>query len=158
MALKTSVVACAFSLLIVAVPMSSHHASGASFDVNTTVTIEGVITRVLLANPHSVMYLDVKTSNGVSETWILYGYPPNAMTRLGYSNSTFKEGLHVSAVGNPARDSSSLTIAGHILDSPGKGKTVHIIEVGEIRFADGQVFSFGRGPAFKSGIGGQRGK
>jgi hypothetical protein len=158
MALRTSVVACAFSLLALAIPLSSHHSSAGSFDVNTTVTIEGVITKVMLANPHSAMYLDVKTSNGRPETWILYGNPPNALTRLGYSNSTFKEGIHVTAVGNPARDSSSLTIAGHILDSHGKGKTVHVIEVGEIRFADGQVVSFGRGPAFNSGIAGQRGK
>jgi len=156
MALRTSVVACAFSVLTVAIPLLAHHSSAGSFDLNTTVTVEGVITKVMLANPHSVIYLDVKNPNGGSETWILYGNPPNMLSRLGYTQSTFKEGLHVTAVGNPARDSSSLTIGGHVLDSPGKGKTPHVIEVGEVRFADGQVVSFGRGPTLNGGNAGQR--
>ena len=144
-------VVCALVLWTLAIPLLAHHSSAGAFDVHATVSVEGIIARVMLANPHSVMYLDAKNAKGGSETWILYGYPPGMLTRLGYSKSTFKEGLHVTAIGNPARDSSSLSIAGHVLDAPTHGKTVHVIEVGEVRFADGTVVSFGRGPAFDGG-------
>jgi len=152
MASRTQGVVCAFVLLTLAIPLIAHHSTAGSFDTQTTVIGEGTITKVMLANPHSVMYLDAKNPKGGSETWILYGNPPNMLTRQGYSNATFKEGLHVTAIGNPAKDSSSLTIAGHVLGTPEAGKAVHVIEVGEVRFADGKVVSFGRGPAFNGGV------
>jgi len=148
MASRTRFAVRAFALLALAAPLLAHHASSATFDLQKTVTTEGVITRLLWANPHSAIYLDVKNAKGGSETWILYGLPPGMLSRQGYTKETFKEGLRVTAIGNPARDSSSLTISGHVLESPGQGRTFHVMEVGEIRFANGEVASFGRGPAF----------
>ena len=156
MTIRTTGAVYALALLTLAIPLLAHHSTGANFDVSTTVTVEGVITKVMLANPHSVMYLDAKNSKGGSEAWILYGNPPSALTRLGYTSATFKEGLRVTAVGNPARDATSLSISGHVLESPANGKTVHVVEVGEIRIAGEQVIPFGRGPAFNGGTTGQR--
>lgn len=148
---RAAAAVCVLVLLTLAIPFLAHHSTAGTFDISKTVTVEGVITKVMVANPHSVMYLDAKNAKGASESWILYGNPPSMLTRLGYTSSTFKEGLHVTAIGNPARDSSTLNIAGHVLEAPANGKTLHVIEVGEVRFADGQVVSFGRGPSF-SGV------
>lgn len=100
----------ALSLFAFAGTLAAHHSSAGYFDVQNTVTTEGVITKVMWANPHSSMFLDVKNSKGESETWILYGFAPNVLTHLGYSRDTFPEGLHVAAIGNPARDSTGLSM------------------------------------------------
>jgi hypothetical protein len=135
-------------ILALAAPLLAHHSSAGAFDTQKSVATEGVITKLVWANPHSVLYLDVKDARGGTEAWILYGLPPNMLSRQGYTKETFKEGLRVAAIGNPARNSSALRLVGYVPEPTDSGKALHIMEVGEIRFADGQVASFGRGPAF----------
>jgi hypothetical protein len=125
---------------------SAHHSSTGSFDLGRTVTVEGVIVKQLWANPHAVLYLDVKTAGGSSERWFLYGYPPQILARLGVTKEMLKAGVSVTAIGNPGRDTEAFARAISSADSD--FKAARMIEIGEVRFADGKIASFGRGPAF----------
>ncbi len=43
---------------------SAHHSFSAEFDSSKPITVQGVITKVRLVNPHSWLYLDVRGPNG----------------------------------------------------------------------------------------------
>ena len=44
--------------------VSAHHNSGAVFDMENEVTIEGVVTKYEFRNPHVYIYVDAEDSNG----------------------------------------------------------------------------------------------
>jgi len=62
----------AFILIIVllasAAPGFAHHSS-AMFDQTKTVTLEGVVKKWELTNPHSWLWVDVKGKDGKVVTW-----------------------------------------------------------------------------------------
>ena len=137
--------------VVCATPLTAHHSSAGYFNLNKTVIVDGVIAKQLWANPHSALHLEVNSANEGTVTWILYGLPPNVLARLGYTKDTFREGQSVSAIGWPARDQESAKSLGGGLVSGDSKTPFQLMEVGEVRFADGTIASFGRGPAF-SGI------
>src|SRR5579862_3936992 len=92
--------------LCAAVPMWAHHAFVAAYDMSQPITVHGVITKVLLENPHSWFYLDVKDQNGKTEEWAFEAGTPSGMLRNGYKPKVIKAGVEVTIKGFRARDVS----------------------------------------------------
>ena len=92
--------------LAVAVPLSAHHAFVAAYDMNQPITVKGVITKVLLENPHSWFFLDVKDQSGRVEQWAFEAGTPSGMLRNGYKPGIIKAGTEVTIKGFRARDLS----------------------------------------------------
>jgi hypothetical protein len=88
-------------------PVGAHHSAAAEFDVNKTVELSGVITKVEWTNPHAHLYMDVKDSGGKVGHWNLELASPNMLTRSGWSRNSLKEGDQVSVTGLQAKDSSN---------------------------------------------------
>lgn len=99
--LATGVVA-----LLTAVPGWAHHSFAAAYDLQQPVTVHGVITQVLLRNPHSWFSLEVKDANGKIEEWSFEAGTPSGMIRNGYKPSIIKPGAEVTIKGFRARDAS----------------------------------------------------
>jgi hypothetical protein len=97
-----------FSLLVLAngAALWAHHAFVAAYDMNQPITVKGVITKVLLENPHSWFYLDVKDSTGKVEQWAFEAGTPSGMLRNGYKPGLIKAGTEVTIKGFRARDTS----------------------------------------------------
>jgi hypothetical protein len=72
--------------------------------MNKPVELHGVIEKVLLENPHSWFYLDVKTADGKTERWAFEAGTPSGMLRNGYKPSVIKAGTEVTIKGFRARD------------------------------------------------------
>jgi hypothetical protein len=89
-----------------AVPLWAHHSFAAAFDMNSPVTIKGVITQVRLENPHSWFFLDVKDASGNIEKWAFEAGTPSGMIRNGYKPNVIKAGVEVTIKGFRARDAS----------------------------------------------------
>jgi hypothetical protein len=83
---------------------SAHHSFAAAFDANALITVQGVITQVKLANPHSWIYLEAKDANGNVVQWGFEAQTPTALIRSGVKPDVFKVGSTVTIRGCHARD------------------------------------------------------
>ena len=98
--------AVAFIGALTAVSASAHHSFAAAFDADKPVTVQGVITQVKLANPHSWIYLDVKDGNGDVVQWGFEAQTPTALIRSGVKPEVFKVGSTVTIRGCHTRDAT----------------------------------------------------
>jgi hypothetical protein len=96
----------AFCLVGLVTPLWAHHAFVAAYDMNQPITVHGVITQVLLENPHSWFYLDVKDQGGQTENWAFEAGTPSGMLRNGFRPKEIKPGTEVTIKGFRARDVS----------------------------------------------------
>lgn len=88
------------------VPAWAHHSFAAAYDLKQPITVHGVISQVLLRNPHSWFMLDVKNESGQVEKWAFEAGTPSGMIRNGYKPSVIKSGAEVTIKGFRARDAS----------------------------------------------------
>jgi hypothetical protein len=109
-----------------AATLVAHHSVPGQFDVSKPVTLKGVISKVDWINPHIYIHLDVKESNGTTNTWALATLPTAMMRRAGLTKETLqgKPGEEVTINAVPARDGSQ-----------------HLAWVNKITYADGHSFS-----------------
>ena len=127
-------VACVLSvgLLTVCGPVMAHHGNAAYADKMTEFK-NVTITKFSWANPHSLIFFDVKDANGKVEQWSFEAGTPSGMIRNGYKPNIIKQGAEVTIKGYRARDASQ-----------------KMGMLRELTTADGQVFGmFGpqEGPA-----------
>lgn len=60
----------AFALLLASAPLSAHHGN-AAYDASKEVTVAGVVTEWIVANPHSLLKFDVTDDRGNVIHWIV---------------------------------------------------------------------------------------
>ena len=97
------------ALIVTTVPSLGHH-SGAMFDNTKTVTLEGVVKKWELTNPHSWLWVDVKGKDGKVVTWGFEAEGPSTLLRAGIKPSDFKTGTALSITGNPMRNGEPAAI------------------------------------------------
>ena len=95
----------AAGLSLITLPAAAHH-SRAIYDLQRTVTLEGVVTSYRWANPHVYLYVESADESGEPVVWALESNVTTIMRRRGWSKNTFAPGDRVTARGNPARDAS----------------------------------------------------
>lgn len=94
----------AVGLLAVAGPLFAHHAQ-TLYDNKSSITVEGTVTKLEWANPHILLYFDVKDEQGNVENWATEFSSPGTVRRnYGWSVDTFKPGDRVTVTGNPRKD------------------------------------------------------
>ncbi len=96
--------AIALLVLAPAVPTLAHHSFNAEFDVKRPIVIRGVVQRMEFSNPHSWIFLEVKTDSGEMQEWAVEGAAPNALLRRGFNRSSLPAGTEVTIRGFQARD------------------------------------------------------
>jgi hypothetical protein len=105
----------------------AHH-SLARFDTTTAVRVKGVIVQVGWVNPHSVLYVDEKRTDGQTQRWAVEGPAGWQLDRRGIGKEVFKVGDFIEACGYTLKDdldlprttstepiSSSKSISGRVL-------------------------------------------
>ena len=85
----------AASLFLCTGPAWAHHSFAAEFDANRPVRLDGVVTKLEWANPHAVIYLDVKAPHGEAVSWWIEAGSPNALSRRGFTKTSICQGTHV---------------------------------------------------------------
>ena len=85
-----------FVVLGLAAPAAllAHHGS-AIYDETKGVTVKGVVTDWLWANPHCLLEFDVKDDKGNSVHWVAEVSNPPDMVARGWSRKMFKAGDEV---------------------------------------------------------------
>jgi len=93
----------ALFVLASATSLVAHH-SLAQFDTTTGVTLKGTVVRFERVNPHSLLYIDVKGTDGETQSWIIDGPNVTQLSRMGFSIDTLKAGNAVEACGYLLKD------------------------------------------------------
>ncbi|MGE4657821.1 MAG: DUF6152 family protein [Gammaproteobacteria bacterium] len=81
---------------------NTHHNFNAYYDVRGRVTVEGVITEVRMANPHSRITLEAQNDQGKTVVWAIETGAPRNMVNRGWTRDTLPVGSKVTALGFPA--------------------------------------------------------
>ena len=112
---------------LAAVPMAllAHHGS-AIYDQTKAVTVQGVVTDWLWANPHCLLDFDVKDDKGNTVHWTAeVSNPPDMMNR-GWSKRMFKPGdavtitMVVAKNGEPVGRIARIVINGKTFEGMGR--------------------------------------
>ena len=82
-----------------AAPGLAHH-SGAMFEREKAITVEGVVKEFQYTNPHSWL-LDVKNKDGSVTTWGFEAEGPSTLQRSGIRRSDFAPGTKLKITGHP---------------------------------------------------------
>jgi uncharacterized protein DUF6152 len=93
-------------LIFLALPVWAHHATAAQYDVSTTMTLKGTISRIDWTNPHIHVYVDVKMENGNSESWIVEFPSPGAIIVAGLSKQLLVPGTPLTLEAYPSKPST----------------------------------------------------
>ena len=109
-----------------AATLLAHHSVPGQFDVSKPMTLKGVISKIDWINPHIYVHLDVKESDGTTNTWALATLPTAMMRRAGITKDSLqgKSGEEVTITAVPARDGSK-----------------HLGWINKITYADGHSFA-----------------
>ena len=94
-------------LLLTAMPVWAHHSFAKDFDSEKPITVKAVVSSVKWENPHTLIYVDVKTNVGKVEKWTFEAFPPGVLYRKGLRPDRLKPGAEVSLMGFRARDGSN---------------------------------------------------
>jgi hypothetical protein len=137
-------------VLIWSGPAVAHHSTAYYFDVNKEITLEGEITRLEWVNPHILLFIQSKNAKGEPEVWILEGLGPGPAGASGLEKERLQQGTLISARAYPPREGLVLNRVTVVRETTGGPSSPRIAEAGEIRFPNGDVRVFGRGPKFNS--------
>ena len=102
-----AVAAAGIALLLSPSLVRAHHAFAAEFDEKKPIRfLDATVTKVQLINPHSWIYVDVKTLDGKVENWAIEAGSPNILLRRGITKDTVKQGDKIVVEGYQSKDGS----------------------------------------------------
>ena len=82
----------------------AHHSFAAEFDSRKAVAVQGVVTKAQFVNPHSWLYLDVKTSDGTVTNWGFEFGTPSSLRNRGIAKEDLRYGSEVRVEGFRAKN------------------------------------------------------
>jgi uncharacterized protein DUF6152 len=108
--------------LLVLVPrVDAHHSFAAEFDAAKPFKLTGAVTRVVWANPHAWLYIDVVDADTKKVTnWAVEMNSPNALMRAGWTRNTLTQGDVITVEGSLAKDGSPTGNARSVVTATGQ--------------------------------------
>jgi len=104
------------ALLVVCAPLIAHHGNAAYADKPTEFK-NAKITKFNWANPHALIFFDVKGADGKVVNWTVETAAPQALRLIGWDKNSFTPGdvvtvtLYASKNGNPAGRLNKVVLA-----------------------------------------------
>lgn len=88
----------ALALAISAGPSFAHHGT-AAYEEGKQISVTGTVTGFEFANPHTLVYLDVKQSDGTVVKWQGEMTSPNHLVRAGWTKNSLRAGEQITITG-----------------------------------------------------------
>lgn len=99
--------AVAFAIVGLAQLAEAHHSFAASF-IKKEIVREGVVSRYVFRNPHVIVYMTVRDTNGEETKWMVEGPSATALRKAGWSKQTLKPGDLLRITGNAGRNNKPM--------------------------------------------------
>jgi hypothetical protein len=116
--LKLQTLALVVGLVGISGPLSAHHAWPVSY--SKLVTVKGTVMEFTWANPHPMISLDVRSSDGKAEKWSVGGPALNRMENNGWNRTTVKLGDVITATGYQFADGQKVLRLEKVIMPDGK--------------------------------------
>jgi hypothetical protein len=89
--------------------VQAHHSVANFWEANKTISVTGVVTKVLLVNPHPSIFLDV-TENGQTVHWVaVLGQGVSGLAGYGIGKDKLAPGSTIGLEGHPPKAEGSAT-------------------------------------------------
>ncbi|HKT79810.1 MAG TPA: DUF6152 family protein [Vicinamibacterales bacterium] len=82
----------------------AHHAASAQYDTGRTTQIVGVVTKLVLKNPHSFLEM---SEAGKSISWTIEMGPARQLVRAGWTIERLAPGTKIRVSAHPSRDATT---------------------------------------------------
>jgi hypothetical protein len=92
-----------FLSLFFAATLLAHHSYMGEYDLNASITLRGIVTKVEWSNPHVSFDMAVKDAAGKVTTWTVESASPGALLRRGWAKDTLKVGEQITVAAAPAK-------------------------------------------------------
>jgi hypothetical protein len=102
-------------LLASVAPVVAHHSAAAAYDETKKVEAQGTVTRLLVKNPHSWIFLDSTDEKGQKIEWQI---EMGGVTSMGWTKEGLPIGAVVKAVGHPSRAAGSHGMTAAVFSKP----------------------------------------
>jgi len=108
-------------LAIMSRQAEAHHSFAAEFDAAKPFKFTGAVTKVVWANPHAWLYVDVvDAATNKTTNWAVELNSPNALMRAGWKRDTLRVGDSITVEGSLAKDGSPTGNARSVTTSAGE--------------------------------------
>ena len=108
--------------VVTAAPALEHHGAGV-FEPEKKVTVSGTVTDFQFVNPHVLVYMTVKGSDGKDVQWGGELTSPNRLARderaVKWHKEILKPGDRITVTGHPARNGAPMMDVLKIVDAQG---------------------------------------
>jgi hypothetical protein len=118
--MKTKLLALAGAAAVMAAGPAFAHHSGAMFDANKEVTLQGTVKDFQWTNPHSWIQLNVPAVDGKVTEWSIEWGGVSGLYKQGVRKTSLKPGDKVTVVVNPLKNGNAGGMARKITDADGK--------------------------------------
>ena len=113
----------ALALVSGAVSLSAHHSWPVTY--NQLVTVKGTVVAFTWQNPHPMITVEVKKSDGKVEKWSIGGPAINRMEASGWNRTTVKPGDVIVGVGYQFADGQKIVRLERVTLADGKEMRVY---------------------------------
>ena len=100
----------AFALLWCVSSALAHHGTS-RYDLDRTITLSGTVTGFDWGNPHCLVHMDVKGSDGEIQHWTLELASPFTMSHAGWNKDSLRLGDELIVDTHPARNGVALGLS-----------------------------------------------
>jgi hypothetical protein len=111
------------ALVSAVVPLSAHHSWPVSY--SRLVTVKGKVIEFMWGNPHPMMTLEVTTTDGRTERWLVGGPAINRMEANGWTKTTVKPGDVITGIGYQYADGEKIVRLERVVLADGKELRVY---------------------------------
>ena len=106
--------------LFVNTSAQSHHSVFAEYDINGSLTIEGIVKEIWFKNPHVRFFVEVTDKYGTKVVWNTHGHNPSMLRRAGWTRDSLQVGEKIIMSGDPTYDGSPKLFIRKIIMSDGR--------------------------------------
>jgi len=90
-------------LLLLSSAASAHH-GGAAYDGDHPLTLSGTVKDFHFIQPHPLIALEVKDTQGAKTEWSVEMTAPNHLSHFGWNGKRLKPGDQITVTGQPAKN------------------------------------------------------
>jgi hypothetical protein len=115
----SSIILVVLLVLSMGAAVRTHH-STAAYEATTITLKNAIATKLVWANPHSVVWFEVKDNRGRVTTWAAESGSPSALSRVGWNRNSVKAGDVITVELFPAKNGARVARLGRIVFADGR--------------------------------------